>query len=619
MTHRRFCLILVCAVLLSSCAREFLNPYDSATPPEAWMPRDLRIDTLGPNSVRLSWQQDELHIDGYLVSRDLSGVISDFIVPLDSLRFSDVEMIDSARIDSCHSVVYSVMARAGMNRSAVVTANPQIFPLATQANAGTDQTFGTSATSASLSANAPAEGETGQWSVVSGTGGSFSDAGSPNATFTAQPFTDYALRWTIAGACSLSSDDMLVSFQQQQGVISALSCGNATNIGTLTAGASTGNVISSVPYTGGNEGLHNGQTVTSTGVTGLTATLSAGSFANGSGSLTYSITGTPSAAGTASFVLNIGGQTCTLNRTVNGITALNCNSATNSGTLTAGTVAIGMSSTVTYIGGNGGSYSSQTVNSSGVSGLTATLSGGSFAIGGGSLTYTITGTPNGVGIASFWLNIGGQGCWLRIQVNGSLTDQNGNVYTTVVIGSQEWMVENLRATDYRNGDPISNVTDNSQWSSLTSGAWVHHNNDSQYDNPFGKLYNWYAVNDPRNVCPAGWHVPTDGEWTVLTDYLGGASVAGGKMKSTGTLSWQSPNTGATNESGFSALPGGARTLDGQFPVFGVLSFGYSGRWWSSTEQSTGNALGRSAEYDDGAASSVFTSKVSGFSVRCIRD
>jgi uncharacterized protein (TIGR02145 family) len=188
-------------------------------------------------------------------------------------------------------------------------------------------------------------------------------------------------------------------------------------------------------------------------------------------------------------------------------------------------------------------------------------------------------------------------------------------YPTVVLGNgQEWMAENLRTTTYRNGDPIPNVTYNTQWQSLTSGAWAHYNHDSQYENPYGKLYNWYAVNDPRNVCPVGWHVPTDGEYTLLTDYLGGASVAGGKMKSTGTQYWQIPNQDATNESGFSGLPGGLRLSDGTF-----YNVGYGGDWWSSTVLSTSSAWDRYLDYSYGFVDRSSPSKQHGFSVRCLRD
>jgi len=192
---------------------------------------------------------------------------------------------------------------------------------------------------------------------------------------------------------------------------------------------------------------------------------------------------------------------------------------------------------------------------------------------------------------------------------------DGYTYSSIVLGNgQEWMAENLRTTFYANGDPIPNVTDANQWQNLTTGAWAHYNNDSQYENPYGKLYNWYAVDDSRNVCPTGWHVPSDAEWTVLSDYLGGEAVAGGKMKSTGTAYWFTPNTDATNESGFSGLPGGDRSSNGTFNAGGG-----TGLWWSSTEGDTVNAWSRVLGYNDGAVYRDGLNKADGFSVRCLRD
>jgi uncharacterized protein (TIGR02145 family) len=192
----------------------------------------------------------------------------------------------------------------------------------------------------------------------------------------------------------------------------------------------------------------------------------------------------------------------------------------------------------------------------------------------------------------------------------------GYTYATVVLGNgQEWMAENLRTSTYANGDPIPNVTDNTAWTQLTTGAWAHYDNNASYENPYGKLYNWYAVSDPRNVCPTNWHVPTDGEWTVLTDYLGGESVAGGKMKSTGTQYWQDLNTGATNESGFSGLPGGNRNNnDGSFNALGG-----NGYWWSASESGAEGAWFRFLNYLDADIYRYSNFKRFGFSVRCLRD
>ena len=140
---------------------------------------------------------------------------------------------------------------------------------------------------------------------------------------------------------------------------------------------------------------------------------------------------------------------------------------------------------------------------------------------------------------------------------GTVVDIDGNVYNTVTIGTQVWMVENLKTTKYRNGDAIPNVTGNASWVALSTGAYCWYNNDAAtYKATYGALYNWYAVGDSRNIAPSGWHVATDSEWTTLSTFLGGESIAGDKLKEIGTSHWLSPNTGATNSNGFTAFPGG---------------------------------------------------------------
>ena len=207
----------------------------------------------------------------------------------------------------------------------------------------------------------------------------------------------------------------------------------------------------------------------------------------------------------------------------------------------------------------------------------------------------------------------------------TVTDLDGNIYRTVQIGGQCWMAENLRNSAYANGDPIPNVTGNTAWTQLTTGAWAHYQNNVGYENPYGKLYNWYAVADPRNVCPTGWHVPTDAEWSALVGYWDpgydpGANgsqspTAGGKVKSTGTQYWNAPNTGATNESGFSGLPGGYR-----YNADGVSYFlRDNGCWWSASESGAELAWSRYLGYINAVINHVNANKRSGFSVRCLRD
>ena len=188
----------------------------------------------------------------------------------------------------------------------------------------------------------------------------------------------------------------------------------------------------------------------------------------------------------------------------------------------------------------------------------------------------------------------------------------GEEFKSVKIGNQVWMAENLNLDHYRNGDPIPEVKDAEKWSQLNSGAWCYYNNDIANGKVYGKLYNWYAVNDERGLCPNGWHVPSDDELIVLENYLGGDEVAGGKMKS--STGWNAPNTGATNSSGFTGLPGGYRSYDGTY--YGV---GANGIWWSSTEGDSTSAWYRKLSYSLSDVYRNYTSKQNGFSVRCVRD
>jgi len=198
---------------------------------------------------------------------------------------------------------------------------------------------------------------------------------------------------------------------------------------------------------------------------------------------------------------------------------------------------------------------------------------------------------------------------------GSMMDQDGNTYKTVTIGTQVWMAGNLKVTHYRNGNPIPNVTPGTQWSNLETDAYCNYDNDANNATTYGRLYNWYAVNDPSGLVPEGWHVPTGADWQTLVDYLGGSSVAGGKLKETGTTHWRSPNTGATNESGFSALPGGYRNDNGSFYDIGARA-----GFWSSSESGPIYAKSLYLFYYDSEVYSFWgRTKRSGFSVRCVRD
>jgi uncharacterized protein (TIGR02145 family) len=216
------------------------------------------------------------------------------------------------------------------------------------------------------------------------------------------------------------------------------------------------------------------------------------------------------------------------------------------------------------------------------------------------------------------------------QFFGAVSDIEGNVYTTVLIGGQQWMAENLRTATYANGESIQNITDTLTWTQLSSGAWSYYNNDVANEGLYGKLYNGYTAVDPRGLCPAGWHVPTDAEWNSLIGFLDPSynpnastnasetqsTTAGGKMKS--TTGWNAPNTGATNESGFSGLPGGTRGTNGtNGGTFGAV--GGSGIWWSSSEYSPTDVWARFLTSVSGSALRSYNNKQNGFSVRCLKD
>lgn len=211
----------------------------------------------------------------------------------------------------------------------------------------------------------------------------------------------------------------------------------------------------------------------------------------------------------------------------------------------------------------------------------------------------------------------GYGNTLKFITKGSatLTDIDGNVYNTVTIGDQIWMAENLKVTRYRNGDPIALVTGSTAWAGLSTGAYCWYNNDAAANGrTYGALYNWFAVNDSRNIAPPGWHVPTEAEREILDKYLGGASVAGGKLKEAGTAHWAEPNTGATNESGFTGLPAGYRVSSGGFTNLHLFTY-----FWSSTERDAGTAWRRPLKYNSTVVDPWYSDKRTGFSIRLIKD
>ncbi len=413
---------------------------------------------------------------------------------------------------------------------------------------------------------------------------------------------------------------------------------NPGNLATLTT-LPIGNITVVAATTGGNITNDGGTPVTQRGVVWST-----------SPSPTTANNSTTNGSGTGIFTINLTSLTASTTYYLRAY-------ATNS----AGT-AYGNELSFTTTAGNLATISTTAVNS--VTGSTA-VSGGNVSNDGGilvtqrgicystspSATTANTTIMSGSGIGSFTCELNGlsysttyyarayamnsAGTAYGNEVSFTTANQivstpgagvtfDGYTYGSIVLGNgQEWMAENLRTSVYANGDSIPNETNANAWQYTTTGAWVHYNNDSQYENPYGKLYNWYTVNDSRNMCPTGWHVPTDAEWSTFINYLdpnadGGNNLnsAGGKMKSAGTQYWPSPNTDATNESGFSGLPGSYRQ---NYGLFDDLT---SAVWWSSTEYNLDRAWTRSVHYDLGEVWRLLNfgyNKAFGFSVRCLKD
>jgi uncharacterized protein (TIGR02145 family) len=195
---------------------------------------------------------------------------------------------------------------------------------------------------------------------------------------------------------------------------------------------------------------------------------------------------------------------------------------------------------------------------------------------------------------------------------GTVVDIDGNTYVTIKIGDQWWMAENLKVTNYRNGDPISKVTDAASWPSTLIGAYAAYDNDPVNAKIYGYLYNWKTVHDTRRLAPEGWHVPTRSEWDQLVSYLGGIYEAGGKLKQTGADNWKTPNEGASNSSGFNALPGGRRGSSDQ-------SLGESANFWTASYLNSQLAHSNSLHYYDDEVLQGGDYRTDGLSVRCIMD
>ncbi|NTW32173.1 MAG: hypothetical protein HGB12_06050 [Bacteroidetes bacterium] len=264
-----------------------------------------------------------------------------------------------------------------------------------------------------------------------------------------------------------------------------------------------------------------------------------------------------------------------------------------------------------------------------LAGNTPVVGTGNWTVVSGTATITTPGSPiSGVtglavpGTATLRWTISNSPCTAStddVIINSAsgtptVTDYDNNTYNSISIGTQCWMKENLKTTHYNNGSSILYISDNSTWASNTTGARSYYNNTdtATYKATYGGLYNGYAA-IKTNICPTGWHVPTDAEWTTFTTYLGGVSGAGGKLKETGTTHWSSPNTGATNETGYTALSSGNRNSDGTYASLGEIGY-----WWSRTYAGS-YAYQRSVTYNNSDVGRYNSRMANGLSVRCLKD
>jgi uncharacterized protein (TIGR02145 family) len=324
------------------------------------------------------------------------------------------------------------------------------------------------------------------------------------------------------------------------------------------------------------------------------------------------------------------------------ISILDCSTIIFTGTLIEGVSTNASTISINYSGGNGGYYGGQSIFSSVVNGLVARLDPGSLSYGSGILTLTIEGTPSSSGTAYFSLNIGGETCLLSAAVQetnsdnagaacgslnihnpnknyGLLIDQEGNIYKTIIINSQEWMAENLRTSTFNNGSIIPNIIENMSWANATTPAWCYNNNNVAENCPHGKLYNWYTINTTQNICPVGWHVPSDTELQTLVAYYSNSSA---KLRSSGVFQngsgyWSSSAIVATNESGFSLLPSGFRNASQG--IFLSTSTGADCEIWTSTSSNSLSAWAYSVFYNIAAINRYSNPYKMGCSIRCLKD
>jgi len=624
-------------VFLSSCKKlEWNNPFDSSCPKEIWAPTNFKAIQEG-TKVKLTWSQPLNNISGFKLSKKVdTGTATDMPAQTKGItQFTDAALTGG----KVHT--YTITAFAGSNQSNILTAT--ITPILA---AGVTTTAVSAITSNSVTTGGSITTDGGAlitargvcWSTnqnptiadsktTNGTGtGNFTSSITgltPGATFYIRAYVTNSAGTSYGNQVTATTSAILSTINTAQ--VTAITAISATSGGTITS--------------------NGGATVTASGVcwsTTPTPTIANTKTTDGSstGSFTSAITGitagityyvrayATNSAGTAY------GNEITFSALAN-FPTLTTAAVTSISTTTAsggGNISSAGGGTITARGvcwsttANPTLANTKTVDGSGIGNFTSAIIG----LTANTSYYVRAYATNSAGTA-----YGTQETFKTLEdrtmppgISGTITDIDGNVYKTVTIGTQVWMAENLKSTKYRNGVIIPNVTDNTTWGGLLTGAWCNYNNDSANDTKYGKLYNKYAVNDIRNLAPLGWHIPSYSEWEILANYLidkgynFDGSTSGNYFAKSLAASTDWPSSivsGAigndltkNNLTGFTALPGGGRDFNGSF-----FSIGMFGNWWSSSVDS--NRLWCLYLYYDWSNAPMTSNYNSGMSIRCVKD
>lgn len=602
---------------LFSCEqREWNNPFDPDCPKELFTPTNFEA-IQEENSINLTWSQSNNNISGFKIMRSTNDVTWTEIGNLDKNIFTWTD----SNILGGEKYTYKIVAVAGKNESneKIISLTPVLFATLTTTSVtaitSTTATSGGNITNdggATITARGVCYGVAQNPNVS----GSKTTNGSGTGSFVSNitgltPNTTYYICAYATNSSGTAYGNQL-NFKTSGNLPSVLTVSaNATSCNTATAqgnvqndGGSPVNERGVCWSTSQNPTTANNKTSDGTGLGNFSSSLTGLSGNTIYYLRAYATNSTETAYGSQ---VTFTTPPCQSLATVitNAVTIFTSTSATMSGNVTNDG-----NSTVTERGVCYATTQNPTIANNKVF----------MGSGTGAFSNSVTGLSSNTTYYIRAYAINGQGTAYGAQVSfftseeqpQTVTDIDGNVYQTITIGTQVWTVENLKTTKYRDGTDIPNITNHTNWVNLTTGAYCWYNNDVGNKLTYGALYNWYAVIDNHGLCPTGWHVPTSEEWQTLYNYVGGN---GGKLKETGTIHWNDPNTGATNESGFTGLPGGYNSPQG------FLYIGELGNWWSTQYSPSQQeyALTKVLSYYHTGIGSGSYYKYSGCSVRCIKD